>query len=82
MIRVQVQLTEAQACALEMLAAERQSSVEELIRQSVDSFISKAVGVSTDERRQRAIAAIGRHSSGGSDVSANHDARLAETYGR
>ena len=82
MIRTQIQLTEDQARTLKTLSAERQISVAELIRQSVDSFISKAVGVSTDERRRRAIAAIGRHSSGCSDTSANHDAYLAEAYER
>ena len=82
MIRTQIQLTEDQARTLKALAAERQSSVAELIRQSVDSFILNAVGISTDERRRRAIAAVGRYSSEYTDVSANHDAHLAEAYGR
>jgi ribosomal protein L13E len=80
MIRTQVQLTEEQARTLKMLAAERQTSVAELIRQSVDSFIARSIGVSADERRRRAIAAIGRFSSGRSDVSDQHDAYLAEAY--
>jgi len=80
MIRTQVQLTEEQARTLKALAAERQSSVAELIRQSVDSFIARSIGVSTDERRRRAIAAIGRYSSGSSDGSIRHDVYLAEAY--
>jgi hypothetical protein len=82
MIRTQIQLTEEQARTLKMLAAERQSSVAELVRQSVDSFIAQSIGVSADERRRRAIAAIGRFGSGRSDVSAQHDAHLAEAYDR
>jgi deoxyribose-phosphate aldolase len=81
MIRTQVQLTEEQARTLKTLAAERGSSVAELIRQSVDSFIKTSTGVSTAERRRRAIAAIGRYNSGRSDVSAHHDEYLAEAYG-
>ena len=80
MIRTQVQLTEEQARTLRALAAQRQSSVAELIRQSVDSFIARSVGVSVDERRRRAIAAIGRYSSGCSDISVNHDQYLDEAY--
>ena len=80
MIRTQIQLTEEQARTLKTLAVERQSSVAELIRQSVDSFIAKSVGVSADERRRRAIAAIGLYGSGRSDVSGNHDVYLTEAY--
>jgi len=80
MVGIQVQLTEAQARTLETLAAERQSSVEELIRQSIDSLIARSTGISTDERRRRAIAAIGRFGSGRSDVSAQHETYLAEAY--
>jgi hypothetical protein len=82
MIRTQIQLTEDQARTLKALAAERQSSVAELIRQSVDRFILDVVGISTDERHRRAAAAVGRYSSGRADVSADHDAHLAEAYGR
>lgn len=80
MAEIQVQLTEAQARILETLAAERQSSVEELIRQSIDSLVAWSTGISADERRRRAIAAIGRFGSGRSDVSVHHDVYLAEVY--
>jgi hypothetical protein len=82
MIRTQVQLTEEQAQTLKMLAVERGSSVAELIRQSVNSFILQSIGVSTAERRKRAIAAVGRYSSGRSDISTQHDEYLAEAYSR
>lgn len=80
MIRTQVQLTEEQARTLKTLAVERGSSVAELIRQSVDNFILQSTGVSADERRRRAIAAIGRYDSGRSDISTKHDEYLAEAY--
>lgn len=80
MIRTQVQLTEEQSQALKALAAERRVSVAELIRQSVDSLIARSIGVSAEERRKRAIAAVGRYSSGSSDTSVRHDAYLAEAY--
>lgn len=80
MIRTQVQLTEKQARTLRILAVERQSSVAELIRQSVDGFIHSTAGVTIEERRKRAIAAAGRFRSEKSDVSTNHDEYLVEAY--
>jgi hypothetical protein len=80
MIRTQVQLTEEQARTLKILAVERESSVAELIRQSVDIFIRSTAGVTMETRRQRAIAAAGRFRSDKSDVSTDHDEYLAEAY--
>jgi hypothetical protein len=80
MIRTQVQLTEEQSRTLKVLAVERESSVAELIRQSVDSFIHSTAGVTMDERRRRAIAAAGLFRSEETDVSTNHDEYLAEAY--
>ena len=78
MIRTQVQLTEEQARMLKALAAEKGSSVAELVRQSVDSFIRQASGATIEERRKRAIAAAGRFRSGLPDISVRHDDYLAE----
>jgi len=80
MIRTQIQLTEQQAQALKSLAAERGSSVAELIRQGVDDLLQKTSGISIEERRRRAIAAIGRFHSGQKDISTRHDDYLAEAY--
>jgi len=80
MIRTQIQLTEAQAQTLKALAAARQSSVAELIRQSVDHLIRQSGSVDVEERRRRAIAAAGRFHSGQSNVSTEHDRHLAEAY--
>ena len=80
MIRTQIQLTEAQAQALKALAAARQSSVAELIRQGVDHLLRQSGSVDLAERRRRAIAVAGRFRSGQSDISARHDDYLAEAY--
>ncbi len=80
MIRTQIQLTEAQAQTLKALAAARQSSVAELIRQGVDHLIRQSSSVDIAERRRRAIAAAGRFHSGQLNISAEHDRYLAEAY--
>lgn len=82
MIRTQIQLTEEQARSLKRLASEQQVSVAELIRQSVDHFVRASQGPSTEERKLRAIAAVGRYRSGCSDLSEEHDSYLEESYGQ
>ncbi len=80
MIRTQIQLTEAQAQTLKAMATARRSSVAELIRRGVDYLIRQSGSVDMAERRRRAIAAAGRFHSGQSNVSTEHDHRLAEAY--
>ena len=80
MIRTQIQLTEEQARALKSLAAERRTSVAELIRQGVDELLLKAVGVDAAEKRRRAMVAAGRFHSGQQDIAARHDDYLAGVY--
>jgi hypothetical protein len=80
MIRTQIQLTEAQAQTLKAMASASQSSVAEMIRQSVDHMIRQSGGIDVVERRRRAIAAAGRFHSGQSNVSTEHDRHLVEAY--
>lgn len=82
MIRTQIQLTEEQWRFLKSLSHERGISIAEIIRQSVDGLSrdQKLRYVSPEEKRLRIMALIGRHRSGLSDVSANHDDYLAEDY--
>lgn len=80
MIRTQIQLTEEQARSLKRLASEQQVSVAELIRQSVDHFVRASQGPSIEERKRRAIAAVGRYRSGCPDLSEEHDLYLTEAY--
>ena len=79
MVRTQIQLTEAQAQALRILAAQQRKSLAELIRQSVDLFLSSAQS-SDDmrEKRRRAKLISGKFHSGLPDLGKNHDYYLAE----
>jgi predicted CopG family antitoxin len=82
MVRTQIQLTEEQFQALKALAAEKNVSLSELIRRSVEQLVASSKGVPLSERRKRAIAIAGRFRSGDSDarVSEEHDAYLADIY--
>ena len=80
MIRRQVQLTHDQDARLRQLAAERKVSQSDLVRQAVDLLLRQADGDSAEARHRRALAVVGRFSSGRSDVSIRHDDYLAEEY--
>jgi hypothetical protein len=82
MVRTQIQLTEEQARSLKRLAASRQLSIAELIRQGVDTVLQSNTGIDLDEKRRRAIAAVGRFRSGQRDISEKHDKYLAEALHR
>jgi hypothetical protein len=77
MIRTQIQLTEGQARALKELAARRGISMAELIRQGVEQILAES---EQREKRQRALALVGRFDAGPPDVASNHDKYLAEDY--
>ncbi|MFN2420743.1 MAG: ribbon-helix-helix protein, CopG family [Gemmatimonadota bacterium] len=81
MIRTQIQLTEQQYRQLRRLAAERNISLAELVRRSVDELLGKE----TPSRRElydRAAEWIGRFEDrdGATDVSVNHDRYLDEAF--
>jgi hypothetical protein len=80
MIRTQIQLEEAQYRALKELAARQRTSVAELIRRAVSTWLEASAGVSEEERRRRAIAAAGRFRSGLGDLAEKHDEYLAQIY--
>ena len=82
MVRTQIQLTERQAQLLRALAAREGLSMAELIRGAVDRMVQGRAEVSTDERKQRALAVAGRFASGRTDVSRRHDRELAEAFRR
>jgi Arc/MetJ-type ribon-helix-helix transcriptional regulator len=81
MIRTEIRLTEQQANALKDLAARRKISVSELVRQAVENMLRPAGGPTPEERKQRALAAVGRFHSGQTDLSTNHDQYLADAFG-
>ncbi|MFN8493466.1 MAG: CopG family transcriptional regulator [Caldilineaceae bacterium] len=82
MIRTQIQLTELQVSALKNLATQRQQSIAELIRQSINRFLAEETSVEADPQkiRQRAILEPGLFRSGLPDVARNHDKYLVEAY--
>jgi predicted transcriptional regulator len=80
MVRTQIQLSEDQVQTLKELAAERDASMAELIRQAIDSWIEAEGAMSREARVRRAKAAAGRFSSGLGDLAENHDKYLAEAY--
>ncbi len=88
MVPVQIQLTENQARILDQIAAEKETTVTELIRQSISDMIrnrkdtdgGKQIDADREERRRRALSIVGAYSSGVDDLSVNHDKYLAEAY--
>jgi Arc/MetJ-type ribon-helix-helix transcriptional regulator len=79
MIRTQIQLTEEQAAKLKRLAAARDVSMAEVIRQAVDRLPDR------DDRaerwaRARSAIGIGHDKDGKTDVSVRHDEYLAEIF--
>jgi hypothetical protein len=80
MARIQIRLTEEQAKTLKKLASTRHLSVVELIRQAVDSIIQSNAVIDIEERRKRAINAVGKFRSGKRDISKEHDKYLEEAF--
>jgi hypothetical protein len=81
MLRTQVQLDEGQYQKLKALAAERSQSISQLVRESVDLYLSTA------QRRDewaRLREAVGRCSDkdGARDVARRHDEYLSGVYRR
>lgn len=77
MKRTQIQLDEHKAEALRRLAADRGVSVAELIRRAVDRVLAEG---DHEERVRRALAVVGKFSSGVRDAGVEHDRELAEAF--
>lgn len=76
-VRTQIQLTPEQAARLKRRAAERGMSMAALIREAVDALGEAAP---LEERRRRALSAIGRFSSQPNEAGEEHDAELEQAY--
>jgi hypothetical protein len=81
MIQTQIELTEEEAQELQNLAAARQLSVSDLIRQSIKPLFQSTAATDIMEKRKRAMTIAGRFHSGLSDLSTEHDKYLAEDLG-
>lgn len=81
MVRTQIQLEERQAEMLKQIAAERELSVAELIRRSIDTYLASIPPrTSREDQRERAIRAAGQFRSGVTDLGENHDRYLEEAF--
>jgi hypothetical protein len=52
----------------------------ELIRRGVDALLRSKAPMGREEKKRRALAAVGRFRSGISDLSVDHDRYLAEAF--
>ncbi|CAN5340610.1 hypothetical protein BH18GEM1_BH18GEM1_22780 [soil metagenome] len=80
MIRTQVQLTKDQLEALRALSAREKISLSELVRRAVDAWVRAEPAPSEQERKDRALRAAGRFSSGAHDVASRHDEYLSDAF--
>ena len=81
MVRTQIQLTEPQFEALRARAGAEGRSMADLIRGLVDESLSGGGRQGPEERRRRALSAIGRlGKKGPRDLARRHDDYLAEAY--
>ena len=80
MVRTQIQITEKQAEKIRRIAKARHLSMAQVIREAVENVVNAEAAVDVQERRRRALGAIGKFSSGKRDVSRQHDKYLSEAY--
>ena len=81
MLRTQIQLKEEQIEWLRSKARTKGISVSQLIRESIKFYQTHEEHLPED-RKKKALEAVGRFSSGTSDVSERHDDYLAEAYAK
>ena len=81
MVRTQIQMEEDQMNWLRKEASARGVSVSQLIREGIALFRSREERF-PEEKKRRALGAVGRFSSDLSDVSERHDEYLAEALGK
>lgn len=82
MVRTQIQLTEEQAAKLKRLAAARNRSMADLIRQGVDALLEGAAGRGRGDRMRHAAKVFGRFRSGAGDLADKHDEHFAAAVRR
>ena len=80
LVRIQVQLTEAQAEFLKEVGAQQGRSVADLVRQAVDGLMREDHGIDVEARRARALGTTGRFHSCRSDIATEHDRYLADAF--
>ena len=81
-IRTQIQLTEEQAEQLRRLAAQKQRSMADLIREALDDLLVRQDSGARQDRMRRATRAFGQFRSGTGDLSRRHDAHFADAVAK
>jgi len=79
MFRTQIQIEENQIKWLRDRAKERGVSVSQVIREGVELY-RKYEDRIPEDKKKKALAAIGRYASGVSDISEKHDDYLAKSF--
>ena len=76
MHRTQIQITEEQMKMLREISREKHVSMSQIVREALDEYLRKVSSSSAEERRKRALSAVGKFRSGARDVSIKHDKYL------
>jgi hypothetical protein len=79
---MQIQFNERQIEALRCKSASEHRSIAALVRCAVDAWIETDMEPTFDERRRRALAAVGRYASEHHDVAERHDDYLADAFAK
>jgi hypothetical protein len=79
MVRTQIQMEEDQIEWLRHKAKEKRMSVSQLIREGVEFYRTHEEQLPEDKKK-KALAAVGRYASGISDISEKHDDYLAKAF--
>ena len=80
MIRMQIQLTEAQARALKTQARREARSMSDLVRESVSDYVARHGAIDRTDLLRRARALPGRFRSGCKDLAEHHDSYVDEAF--
>lgn len=81
MERKQIQFTRRQTNAIQREAKRRKMSEAAVVRDAVDAWMAKRGEPPKDDRVARALAVVGRFSSGLTDVAREHDREFADSIG-
>ena len=79
MVRTQIQLHEGQVAVLKKIAASQNSSMAEIIRQSIDYYVKSKHSDKTIQQRRRAMTVVGKFRSGVHNLSSDHDIYFVKT---
>ncbi|MCF8029326.1 MAG: ribbon-helix-helix protein, CopG family [Desulfohalobiaceae bacterium] len=80
MVRTQIRLSEKQASLVKSISAEKGISVSEVIRRAIDSMDSSSLDNDAGKKRELALEAMGKFSSGTGDVSERYDEYLSQAF--